>query len=357
MSSTIYEDIVENDLGIDIVHRYRNVRDYSAQLRCVCPFCGRETLSVNAKTGKNYCWSANCTYHGAGGGFHALYAECNGISRDEAKAELRGKIPISEFLGTVARTEIEDLDLDAELVESFDAFDRFGDSTRWKIEPGCKGWGYYGKWIRDTRGYDPEWFFNKFEAWSVIGRPHTKRCIFTVRSEGNTGWLSYATDGQAPKTLNPGGSILSRMLANLDLIQRDDWLFVAEGFFTSARAIQAGFDSVATFGVSLSPTQAALLSRVPHKNIAFVYDYGAGEAGKRNAIALHKALRGRTDKRVWWKETPFHRNVDNKVVGLDLDDIGVDKCGKYLESCTKGGMMRIKAGFSFRNKDEVSVNV
>lgn len=328
-----YYEVISKDLDLlsDGYQVFSNHDEASVQVRVDCPFCGGDkTLNMSLSSGKHTCWKATCHYKG--GKFFVLYAALKDITWTEAGKLLRRKIPeltegvktSLDFLSDGAGWAFDETDDEENAIESM-----FGENTFERVTPDHPQWKSFSRWVGRTRSpsYSPSWFFDRFSVNYTDRFPYSQRAIFRIETEDIVGYLAYAMDKETmPKTLNPKGSILSRCLFNYNDLERDDWLFVCEGLFTAARPIRAGFDAVATFGTSVSYSQLDLLRRVKHKNIVFMYDYGAGAKAKKNARKLAEDSGGST---VYWAEIPFH-DGDR---GFDLDDIGTKRTKNYLHKC------------------------
>lgn len=349
-----YFNIVTEHLDISKYVFYTNGNDNSIQMRAKCPFCGNDTLSINMTSGLSTCWSESCSFKGKGGYFYKLYAAVKNISYDRAKIEVNRLTPnrFSNIKTSFEKLEETPWDFDLDFDVPVDVFNNtFEAYTR--INKELPDYNKYYNWIVHNRkpSYPHQWFFDRFEVYEVGLYPYSARGVFKITTRESVGFLAYALDKiTRPKTLNPGGAVLSNMLFNYNETTSDEWLFVVEGLFTCARAIRASevygrsYDSIATFGTNLSLTQARLIAELPHKNIVFLYDYGSSKKAKINANRFYNSLPPDTDKNVFWRETPFFKRVEEdgivKKVGLDLDDIGTKHTDSFLIRCINGELKK-----------------
>jgi len=107
--------------------------------------------------------------------------------------------------------------------------------------------------------------------------PYQNRIFFPVKTDGNEAWLAYSTRKKStkrhPKTMNPPGRVLSRMLYLYDwYVDSEEPVLLHEGLFDAARFFMFGYNALAGFGTTLSPEQLELLNALPAKEVVVCYD-------------------------------------------------------------------------------------
>ncbi len=257
-----------------------------SEFRFTCPFCGggrtkELSFDLNIKKGTAQCWRAKCGWRGTSNWFLSQYLN---ISPKEAFDLLSGEIEIS--VETLI-TEIEELrdtlskrfDLPDEKV--FKSFDSFWASC--EILDGSDLEEEIVEWIASDRDYDPDEFLQLHTL--LIPPPLEEwegRVVFQVETNEMVAYQLYAfAPDLHPKTLNPGGEVLSSFLYNYNEIKDSpEPLFVTEGIFDAARLTSWGYNAVCTFGTNMSEYQAYLLSRTRAEEICMLYDNGADDKAK-----------------------------------------------------------------------------
>jgi hypothetical protein len=171
------------------------------------------------------------------------------------------------------------------------------------IRPRTKGAKLARKWLLEERSI-PNEVINILRP-RYIGdrvdnrwRRHRGRVFFPVESAGNKAWLSYAMSKRvSPKTLNPPGPVLSRMLFLYDFYTGNtEPIILCEGIFDALRLFIFGYNAVAVFGTNISPEQMDLLNALPADEAVIWLDADASElkknaSGKWTSRALKMAHR------------------------------------------------------------------
>lgn len=245
------------------------------QIMAMCPYCHgglnqKRSLAVNLERGLFRCLrEINC---GKTGNSVRMYSDMHRVSTGEAWRVLTG---LDEFSPLSLLTEIDSALQRLKSNKGFSLGTSFSyDYNALTIDPYEDDDVLY--WIRNVRGYDPDWFFscNKIFLPSPAGI-HAGRLGFYIETEGNQTYLLYSMlPDLQPKTINAPGDKHSLCLYNYDNITGDDPVFICEGIFDCLRMLERGFSAVATFGVNLSEYQAVLLDLLPCNDLIFAWDAG-----------------------------------------------------------------------------------
>lgn len=258
----------------------------------MCPFChgGQHeeiSFNINLEKGAARCWRATCDWRGTVVKMIRDYLDCDW---DTAYKIAGGTPPedIDEILAVLnsAQGALSTLNFGMEYSHMgridvwphgtipFEDSDQYGDICDWL---------YY------ERGYDPDRFCLEHDVYVCPEYDRfDRRALFMVRTNNQIAYQAYAYDKEVqPKTLNPPGAVLSRMLYNYDEVKTAATVFICEGIFDAARLIEQGFYAVCVFGANLSITQAFLLADLPAEELCVCLDNGADD----KAMEMLKKLR------------------------------------------------------------------
>jgi len=161
-------------------------------------------------------------------------------------------------------------------------------------------------WLIDTRDFPKDFLEDMVKPVYLGNSPRQRtmwgwrdRVFFPVSSAGNKAWIAYnykkVTD-KRPKTRNPPGSVLSKMLFFYDFFTESKKpVLLCEGIFDAMRLYLFGFNAVAVFGVNVTVEQIALLNSLPAKEVVVCLDPDAyvtkknKKTGKKVSAALTMA--------------------------------------------------------------------
>lgn len=152
-------------------------------------------------------------------------------------------------------------------------------------------------------------------------RPHEEkyrgRVFWPVNSIDRHGWLAYAwRKDMSPKTINPTGKVLSRLLFLYDFYEDDDRpVVLCEGIFDAIRLNLFGFKAMAIFGTNVSKDQIELLNALEVPEVCLCLDPDASEfkmnkKGQKTSKALRTAKKlnelflGDTSMMYLWNNDP-----------------------------------------------------
>jgi DNA primase len=259
-------------------------RGTADEIRFLCPFChggssGELSFDVNLEKGVTRCWRATCGYRGSAGWF---VKDVLGVDFAEAVKILDGEKDTS-----LSELKADTLAMFAEIEKRYSNVDFSMLGSRideWVVDSDPLSWSPMLDdvidWLDNERGYDPEPFMDQHNLYVPPQQGKWEgRILFEVRSLMNRAYLAYSIwPDIKPKTINPPGAVLSKMLYNYNEAYHGETVFVCEGIFDSARLKSWGLHSVAIFGVNISIDQIYLLSKTKAKEICVLLDNGAEEA-------------------------------------------------------------------------------
>lgn len=301
-------------------------RGTGTEYRFVCPFCkgGRHnevSFDVNIDKGVTRCWRATCGYKGSAGWFlkdflDVSYPEAERILKGESEVSLSDLKADSVLLYEEVKKRYSSVDLSL-LGRKIDEWVDGAEPVGWSA-----GLDDVLYWLEEDRGYEPYEFLDQHSLYypPQEGR-WSGRVLFEVRSLINRAYLAYAYyPDMKPKTLNPPGAVLSKMLYNYDDAFSGDTVFICEGIFDSARLKSWGLHAVSVFGVALSPDQVYLLSKMKAKELCILLDHGAEEA----ALGMCETL------------SEYIKNKDITICQIerekaDPDDLEPDEFMEYFD--------------------------
>lgn len=299
-------------------------RRTGTEIRTICPFChggasGEASFDINLDKGVTRCWRGTCGYSGSAAWFvkdflSVTYPEALDILEGdgvgsiselqaslafmEKKIEEKHEAPAENILGET----IEEYITGSQPVQELDIYD---DVVTWL----------------ERRGFDPCLFLeqNTLHGVPYQGR-YSGRALFEVTTLDHIAYLAYSISPEIkPKTLNPKGNVLSRMLYNYNDAADGSVIFVCEGVFDAARLKSWGLDAVAIFGLNMSVEQVYLLSKTSAKEICLMLDHGTTE----KAIEIVKLI------------SQFILNKDITVItiekeGADPDDLTYEEVSELF---------------------------
>lgn len=298
------------------VPEWRNHSVKGDERTFVCPFCkgGRRnewSFDLNIRKGVARCWRAkNCGWTGS---VEKLIMDTVNVDYDKARDILNGgRTP------AVITNQLQKFVSD--LMKGDDSVYNPRVYTEW---PGCKPLSkvdYYKRedifyWIDFERGFDPDEFLERHD---VVFPPQFNEAedmvCFNVYTKNSKAYQLYRFDNfgeDKPKTKNPEGAKLSRMLYNYNNVLKKRVVFVTEGIFDCARLDSFGFGAVASFGVRLQDYQEYLLHCLKAEEICFAYDGDATEY----AVKAGKSLASQTDKMITFLDLPKDKDPDDLYEG------------------------------------------
>lgn len=264
-------------------------RKTGVEYKFVCPFCegGWEhevTFHLNPEKGAGHCFrSNNCGWKG---GITFFISQFLKISYEDAEEIVGGENPHQEMKG--------------DLQHYIDGIDDCYESTGGDFGIETVGAWVNGatpldesplkervhRWLKESRKYDPEDFCKNHNLYipPQIGKMKD-RVMFDIRSGDHRAYLMYAFDSSVmPKTLNPSGRVLSRMLYNYEHAKTRPIIFITEGIFDAARLKTYGAGAVSIFGTALQPEQVYLLDKTKAKEIVLCLDNGVKEEILADAV-------------------------------------------------------------------------
>jgi hypothetical protein len=276
----LVEKWVDQNLGqrkppFDLVKksRYPEIRTY-------CPFClgGADhkdrdfdfSFDINVEEGVCRCWRASCQWADS---IETLVMEMYGVEYQKAKEILYGdfdddleklKFSVKSIeKPTLVERDSQDFESLPDGIEKICSFNLDRDLAEWISERGYEPRSF----VRTHNLYYPPSYRDKFEG----------RVLFGVNTLDRRSYLAYSYKGVEPKTLNPSGQTLSRMLFNYEELRfnKPDFVFITEGVFDACRLIQFGLKAVCVFGVHPSEVQCELLSNLEADEYAICFDNGA----------------------------------------------------------------------------------
>jgi len=274
---------VENHF--DVIQKTDRSTGY--ELRFLCPFChggasGEVSFDVNIDKAVARCWRATCGYRGSAGWFVKDFLN---VSFPDAQKILDGEKETSlselkaDTLAMFVEIEKRYANVDFSLLgQRVDEWVEGAEPLSWSSQLDD-----VVDWLENERGYIPDEFMDQHSLFvpPQVGK-WEGRILFEVRSLMNRAYLAYAIwPTIKPKTVNPPGAVLSKMLYNYNEAYHGETIFVCEGIFDSARLKSWGLHSVAIFGVNISIDQIYLLSKTRAKEICILLDNGAEEAAVR----------------------------------------------------------------------------
>lgn len=299
-------------------------RSTGTEIRTFCPFChggsSREaSFDINLDKGVTRCWRSTCGYSGSAAWFLKDYLN---ISYPEALEVLEG-----EGVASVPELQANITYISQKLEEKYYSadFDILGETIDGRVLESSpiheldmiedvKTW-------LEKRGYNPEEFL---EQHVVHGAPHLERyeerVLFEVSTLDHVAHLAYSISPTVqPKTLNPKGNVLSRMLYNYNDAMDSETIFICEGVFDVARLKSWGLSAVATFGVALSAEQVYLLSKTSAKEVCVMLDHGTEDASIKMLQLLSQYILN--------KEITM---VTIEKPGADPDDLAYEELAEYF---------------------------
>jgi hypothetical protein len=295
------------------------------EIRVYCPFCHggpkqEFSFDINVSKGAVRCWRATCAYSASAGWFLKDFLD---IPYHKAMEILEG-----EGVSSVDNLRLEAKHLESSLENKHRGFDLAALGETIDIWPNhCNdldwrnGFEDVSEWI-ENRGYDPEEFMDQHRLYwpEQIGRMEG-RVLFEVRTLMHRTYLAYAIYPEVqPKTLNPPGAVLSRMLYNYNSVLSSETVFVCEGIFDAARLISWGLSAVALFGVNISIDQVYLLSKLKAKEICVLLDNGADD----KAVKVVQTL----------AEFISHKKISMATIereGADPDELSEEEFLRYFK--------------------------
>lgn len=276
----------------------RTSQSTGEEIRITCPFCkggaSKEfSFDINVTKGATRCWRATCGYNGSIGWFLKDFLK---ISFSEAMQILEGEGQYSlndlqagiQFLESKMEDRYDNID-PLVLGEAIDSWPDHAEDLAWD-----KGLDDVCEWI-ESRGYDPFEFLDQHDLYwpKQIGR-WEDRVLFKVSTLMHRAYLAYGIHPEVqPKTVNPPGSVLSKMLYNYNRAYHAETLFVCEGIFDSARLISWGLHAVSVFGVNLSLEQVYLLSKTKAEEIVVLFDEGAEDSSRKALTTLSEYVKSK----------------------------------------------------------------
>jgi hypothetical protein len=294
------------------------------EIRIFCPFChggaSREfSFDINITKGVTRCWRATCGYNGSIGWFIKDFL---GVPYSKAMEILEGEaglsLPDLQASISFASTKIEERYNNIDplvLGETIDVWPDHVNALDWK-----NGFDDVCEWL-DERGYDPFTFLDQHDLyWPQQLGKFEDRVLFKVSTFLHRAYLAYAIDRNIlPKTVNPPGSVLSKMLYNYNRAYYGETIFVCEGIFDSARLMSWGLSAVSVFGVNMSLEQIYLLSKTKAKEICVLFDNGAEDKSVKAVKAIGEYVKHKKISFV-----PIERE------GADPDDLEEDEFLEYF---------------------------
>lgn len=252
----------------------------------LCPFCkggtsGEVKFNLNPERGVCRCWRASCGWRSTVEWFVAHYLDVefpraveivNGEEATTEEGVIKDLQMVEDQIERDFKTSVYESDDDTvhAWVSGSTLFSRADDAFQYDVR----------RWLEKDRGYDPDDFLDTHDLYKPPETSHALngRVLFKVQTGNSNGYLAYAyRDGLDRKTLNPPGSVLSKMLYNYDEAKKNDRMFVCEGVFDAARLMEYGLPAVCTFGVNVSETQESLMLDANLDELCFVFDHGAEE--------------------------------------------------------------------------------
>lgn len=297
------------------------------EIRMLCPFChggssGELSFDINLEKGVTRCWRATCGYKGSAGWFIKDFLN---ISFVDAVKILDGQKETG-----LSELRADTMALFAEIEKRYSNvdFSMLGQRIdEWVADTDPLSWSSMLDdvidWLDNERGYDPEAFMDQHNLFvpPQVGK-WEGRVLFEVRSLMHRAYLAYSIwPDIKPKTINPPGSVLSKMLYNYNEAYHGETIFVCEGIFDSARLKSWGLHAVAIFGVNISIDQIYLLSKTRAKEICVLLDNGAEEAAAKVCSQLADYIKD--------KEITF---MQIKRQGADPDELAEDEFMDYFEA-------------------------
>jgi len=264
-------------------------RKNGMEYRMVCPFCDGGTFQeasfdLNVEKGACQCHRATCRWKGSIPWFVHKFLDVD-YKRAEAIVSGDRATNLEELnadLGMLHRQLDMDFStkVDSTEVENVEAWvDGSIPVVGSEMEASVRAW------LEQERGYDPDGFLDRNPLYVPPQYGAMKnRVLFEVASEENRGYLAYAMSRSVqPKTLNPPGAILSRLLYNYTKVKKGKVLFICEGLFDAARILSWGFHATCIFGVNISKRQLRLIRDAECEEVCVCLDYGTEEASREVA--------------------------------------------------------------------------
>lgn len=296
------------------------------EYRILCPFCqggasGEVSFDINIDKSVARCWRATCGYRGSAGWFLKDFL---GVPFPEAQKILDGQRELglsdlkADALAMFAQIEKRYSNVDISILgEKVDEWVEGCDPLSWS-----NMLDDVVDWLENERGYDPDTFMDQH---NLFVPPQTGRwegrIIFEVRSLMHRAYLAYSIwPTVKPKTINPPGAVLSKMLYNYNEAYSGETIFICEGIFDSARLKSWGLHAVAIFGVNISIDQIYLLSKTKAKEICVLLDNGAEQSAIRICDQLADYIK---DKTITFM--PIARE------GADPDELEEEEFMEYFE--------------------------
>lgn len=263
-------------------------RRYGYEFICLCPFCkggsdNEISFNINMDKGACRCWRASCNWRGSIEHFIRVYL---GVPYPKAVDIVHG----------TGEATVESVEKNIDLLEQnlnkniyetresllsekkFESVDVWPDKDLGKVQ-NCSNESLKKEvenWLH-KRNYTSNVFLDKHNLYLPEQEGKFRgRVLFEVNTEGNRAYQSYALYSDIePKTLNPGGGILSQFIYYYDrLVDRDlSRLFITEGVFDAARILSWGFPAICGFGVYWSERQVSLLSNFSVDEICVTFDH------------------------------------------------------------------------------------
>ena len=186
------------------------------------------------------------------------------------------------------------------------------------------------------------------ENTEIRWRRHYDRVFFPIHTKENNAWLSYSlkkATKKNPKTLNPPGSVLSRMLYLYNnYAGSNKAIILCEGIFDALRMFLFGFNAVALFGTNISDYQINLLNETNTCETVVMLDADASELKKNK------------DGKLCSKAVKIAKQLIKYYIG-DVSIISISKDDPDLlsyEDACRFFKNRIKADHLFSRKISVS---
>jgi len=272
-----------------------------------CPFCDPQKkhkdgyiFNIDKKVGN--CWRGHSPKCDKGHNIFVLVGLYYGIDEERAESYVENNFSDNDTLKHVKRllqqTEpIRTFDTDVETVsidmpEEAEPIRRDGDPDVVNAY----------KWLTIVRRM-PESVIEslgpKYMGKKVGGRwvRYRDRVFFPVTSIGSRAWLAYRVGGdptgKRPKTLNPPGKALSKMLFLYDYyVGSKKPMLITEGIFDALRLFLYGANATCVFGTNLSDEQLALLNDSGCEEAVICLDSGTEDRVSKMAKRLQQGFLG-----------------------------------------------------------------
>lgn len=273
------------------------------QLIFDCPFCDPDRrhhdFGFNTDTLLASCWRGKSPKCERGFTLYSFVAAFNSTSYEDARQFVESNFVDADKVKRVRRLVNNLLEYGPRCVltsqQKFNV--PMPPAAERLIDCGSRGCEAAYQWLTETRRIpheaieliDPKYLGNAVDQqW----RPYANRVFFPVTSAGSSAWLAYRpnNDESRPKTMNPAGSVLSKLLFLYDFYTDSKQPAVlTEGLFDAWRFFLYGANSMPVFGTNISDEQISLLNHLPCDEVVVCFD--GDEAGRsRTAVVVDKLL-------------------------------------------------------------------